>query len=91
MTSFYPIQFVTQQITGAGLPVTALTKPGAEPHDLELAPQDVAGLTKARLVIYANGFQPAVDEAMAQVDPGRVLVLGLSGVVVAVLRGSERQ
>jgi len=73
VTSFYPIQFVTQQITGAGLPVTALTKPGAEPHDLELAPQDVAGLTKARLVIYANGFQPAVDEAMAQVDPGRVL------------------
>jgi zinc transport system substrate-binding protein len=73
VTSFYPIQFVTQQITGAGLPVAALTKPGAEPHDLELAPQDVAGLTKARLVIYADGFQPAVDEAMAQVDPSRVL------------------
>ncbi len=73
MTSFYPIQFVTQQVAGAGLPVTALTKPGAEPHDLELAPQDVAGLTKARLVIYADGFQPAVDEAMAQVDPSRVL------------------
>jgi zinc transport system substrate-binding protein len=73
VTSFYPIQFVTQQIAGTGLPVTALTKPGAEPHDLELAPQDVAGLTKARLVIYADGFQPAVDEAMAQVDPSRVL------------------
>ncbi|WP_404387458.1 metal ABC transporter substrate-binding protein [Humibacillus xanthopallidus] len=73
VTSFYPIQFVTQQITGSDLPVTALTKPGAEPHDLELAPQDVAGLTKARLVIYADGFQPAVDEAMAQVDPSRVL------------------
>ena len=73
VTSFYPIQFVTQQITGAGLPVAALTKPGAEPHDLELAPQDVAGLMKARLVIYADGFQPAVDEAMAQVDPSRVL------------------
>ena len=73
VTSFYPIQFVTQAITGSDLPVTALTKPGAEPHDLELAPQDVAGLTKARLVIYADGFQPAVDEAMAQVDPSRVL------------------
>ncbi|HET8988282.1 MAG TPA: metal ABC transporter substrate-binding protein [Humibacillus sp.] len=73
VTSFYPIQFVTQQITGSALPVTVLTKPGAEPHDLELAPQDVAGLTKARLVIYADGFQPAVDEAMAQVDPTRVL------------------
>ena len=73
VTSFYPIQFVTQQITGSALPVTALTKPGAEPHDLELAPQDVAGLTKARLVIYADGFQPAVDDAMAQVDTSRIL------------------
>jgi zinc transport system substrate-binding protein len=73
VTSFYPLQFVTQQITGSALAVTALTKPGAEPHDLELAPQDVAGLTKARLVIYADGFQPAVDDAMAQVDPSHVL------------------
>ena len=48
-----------------------LTKPGAEPHDLELAPQDVAGMTKARLVVYADGFQPAVDDAVAQVDPSR--------------------
>ena len=73
VTSFYPLQFATQQITGSALPVTVLTKPGAEPHDLELAPQDVGGLTKARLVIYADGFQPAVDDAMAEVDPSHVL------------------
>ncbi len=73
VTSFYPLQLATQAITGSALPVTVLTKPGAEPHDLELAPQDVGGLTQARLVIYADGFQPAVDEAMAQVDPNRVL------------------
>ena len=73
VTSFYPIQFATEQIAGSALPVTSLTKPGAEPHDLELAPQDVAGMTKARLVIYADGFQPAIDDAMAQVDPSRVL------------------
>ena len=42
VTSFYPIQFATQQITGGAVPVTVLTKPGAEPHDLELAPQDIA-------------------------------------------------
>jgi zinc transport system substrate-binding protein len=73
VTSFYPVEFATQQITGSAVRVTALTRPGAEPHDLELAPQDVAGMTKARLVIYADGFQPAVDDAMAQVDPSRVL------------------
>lgn len=73
VTSFYPIQFATQQITGGALPVTVLTKPGAEPHDLELAPQDIGGLTKARLVVYADGFQPAVDEAVVLVDPTKVL------------------
>ena len=73
VTSFYPVQFATEQITGGALPVSVLTKPGAEPHDLELSPQDVAGLTQARLVVYADGFQPAVDEAMAEVPPERVL------------------
>ncbi len=73
VTSFYPIQFATQQITGGAVPVTVLTKPGAEPHDLELAPQDIGGMTKARLVIYADGFQPAVDEAVELVDPTKVL------------------
>jgi len=73
VTSFYPLQFATQQITGGRLPVTVLTKPGAEPHDLELAPQDIGGMTKARLVVYADGFQPAVDEAVGLVDAAKVL------------------
>ncbi|GAA2746252.1 zinc ABC transporter substrate-binding protein [Terrabacter aerolatus] len=73
VTSFYPLQFATQQITGGTVPVTVLTKPGAEPHDLELAPQDIATMTKARLVVYSDGFQPAVDEAMAEVQPSSVL------------------
>lgn len=73
VTSFYPIQFATQQIAGGKIPVTVLTKPGAEPHDLELAPQDVGSMTQAKLVIYADGFQPAVDDAMGQVDAAKVL------------------
>ena len=73
VTSFYPIEFATQQIAGGKVPVTVLTKPGAEPHDLELAPQDIGSMTQARLVIYADGFQPAVDDAIGQVDAARVL------------------
>ncbi|GAA5023597.1 zinc ABC transporter substrate-binding protein [Terrabacter aeriphilus] len=73
VTSFYPVEFATQQIAGGTVPVTVLTKPGAEPHDLELAPQDVGSMTQARLVIYSDGFQPAVDDAIGQVDPSRVL------------------
>ena len=73
VTSFYPIQFATERIAGGALDVSVLTKPGAEPHDLEIAPQDLARMTRASLVVYSKGFQPAVDEAIEQVDPERVL------------------
>jgi zinc transport system substrate-binding protein len=46
--------------------VTSLTKPGAEPHDVELTPKDVASVAEAGLVVYAKGFQPAVDTAVDQ-------------------------
>jgi zinc transport system substrate-binding protein len=46
--------------------VSPLTPPGAEPHDLELTPKQVAGLTESDVVVYLAGFQPAVDDAVAQ-------------------------
>ena len=64
VTSFYPIQFATERIAGGAIDVSVLTKPGAEPHDLEIAPQDLARMTHASLVVYSKGFQPAVDDAI---------------------------
>jgi zinc transport system substrate-binding protein len=66
VTSFYPLQFITERIAGDAITVRNLTKPGAEPHDLELTPRDVAELADADLVVYLSGFQPAVDTAVAQ-------------------------
>ena len=66
MTSFYPLQFVSERIAGDAVTVHNLTKPGAEPHDLELTPRDVAELADADLVVYLSGFQPAVDTAVAE-------------------------
>ena len=62
--SFYPLQYVTQRIVGDRATVTSLTPPGAEPHDLELTPKDVASISDASLVFYLDGFQPAVDDAV---------------------------
>ena len=64
VTSFYPLQYAVQRVGGDAVTVTNLTKPGAEPHDLELTPKDVAAVTDAGLVVYLSGFQPAVDEAV---------------------------
>ncbi|WP_091559608.1 metal ABC transporter substrate-binding protein [Micromonospora pattaloongensis] len=66
VTAFYPLQFVTERVGGDAVRVTSLAKPGAEPHDLELNPQQVAQITDAKVIVYLKGFQPAVDEAVAQ-------------------------
>lgn len=63
---FYPYEFVTELVGGPDVEVTNLTKPGVEPHDLELTPQQVGALGETDLVVYSRGFQPAVDEAVEQ-------------------------
>ncbi|MGN6332091.1 MAG: metal ABC transporter substrate-binding protein [Motilibacteraceae bacterium] len=68
VASFYPLQWITERVAGAD--VVSLTKPGVEPHDLELTPRDVARVETADLVVYLSGFQPAVDAAVAQ-EAGR--------------------
>ncbi len=64
VTAFYPLQYVTERVAGDQAAVSNLTKPGVEPHDLELSPKDVASVSKASLVVYLEGFQPAVDDAV---------------------------
>lgn len=66
VTAFYPLQFVVEKVGGDRVDVTSLTAPGTEPHDLELTPQQVASVSDADLVVYLAGFQPAVDDAVAQ-------------------------
>lgn len=66
VTAFYPLEFVVDRIGGDRVSVTSLTSPGAEPHDVELTPAQVAAVSDAALVVYLQGFQPAVDDAVAQ-------------------------
>ncbi len=66
VASFYPLEYLAQQIGGDQVEVESLTKPGTEPHDLELSPQQTGGLTDADLVVYLKGLQPAVDEGVQQ-------------------------
>ncbi|MFR9778919.1 metal ABC transporter substrate-binding protein [Micromonospora sp. MS34] len=66
VAAFYPLQFLAERIGGDAVTVTNLVKPGAEPHDLELNPRQVGKISDAELIVYLAGFQPAVDEAVAQ-------------------------
>lgn len=69
LASFYPLQYLTQRIGGDAVTVSSLTPAGAEPHDLELSPSQVATMGRADLVVYLSGFQPAVDTAISEVSP----------------------
>lgn len=66
VTAFYPLQYLAERIGGADVSVEVLTKPGAEPHDVELNPRQVGSIVDAGLVVRLDGFQPAVDQAVAQ-------------------------
>lgn len=65
VAGFYPLEWAAARVGGDRVDVTSLTPPGAEAHDLELAPQDVAAVAEADLMVYLDGFQPALDEAAA--------------------------
>lgn len=66
VASFYPFAFVAEQIGGDNINVENLTSPGVEPHDIELAPKQIAEVQDADLAIFETGFQPAVDSAIDQ-------------------------
>ncbi|GAA2801652.1 metal ABC transporter substrate-binding protein [Streptomyces showdoensis] len=66
VASFYPMQYLAEQIGGGHVAVDTLTKPGVEPHDLELKPKQIGELGEADVILYLKGIQPAVDDAIAQ-------------------------
>jgi zinc transport system substrate-binding protein len=63
LAGFYPLEWTAARVGGELVSVSSLTPPGAEAHDLELAPRDVAAIAEADLLVYLAGFQPALDEA----------------------------
>ena len=71
VTAFYPLQFLSERVGGDAVTVSTLTKPGAEPHDLELNPRQVGQVADAGLAVYLRGFQPAVDTTVDQEANGR--------------------
>lgn len=68
VASFYPMQYLAEEIGGSHVDVSTLTKPGVEPHDLELGTRQAAQLGEADYILYLKGIQPAVDEAITAAD-----------------------
>ncbi len=93
----YPLAYLTERVGGEHVAVTNLTKPGAEPHDVELTPEQVGTITDSKLVVYVKGLQPAVDQAVGQqakdtsydVSPAARLQPPVEGATVTASDGSS--
>lgn len=60
--SYYPFYEVATRVGGDHVVVTNLTPAGAEPHDYEPSPQDLANAQEAALFVYNGlGFEPWVE------------------------------
>jgi zinc transport system substrate-binding protein len=85
VTSFYPLQYVAQRIAGDHANVVNLTQPGREPHDLELTVRQTAAIADSDVVVYEEGFQPDIDDAIDQNGPEHVV----NAAAVAQLEGGD--
>jgi zinc transport system substrate-binding protein len=64
VASFYPLAYAAEKVGGGRANVSNLTPAGAEPHDLEVSPQDVAAIREADLVLLlGRDFQPQLEDA----------------------------
>jgi zinc transport system substrate-binding protein len=76
VAAFYPLAWAAQTISGPSVGIRNLTPAGAEPHDIELTPKDVAEVQRAAVVLYlSHGFQPALEDAVRGAKGKRVDVL----------------
>ena len=64
VAAFYPLAFAAKEIGDGNVDVINLTPAGAEPHDLDVSPRDVADVRTADLVLLlGHGFQPQLEDA----------------------------
>ena len=76
VATFYPLAWMAEQIGGDDVTVTNLTPPGVEPHDLELAPDQVEALADADLaLVMGRGFQPGPEKVAARRSRATIVIL----------------
>jgi zinc transport system substrate-binding protein len=71
--SFYPVQWLAEQVGGPAVEVVSLTPEGVEPHDVALDAGSLEAVAAADAVLYLGaGFQPDVERAVADAGDGTV-------------------
>jgi len=79
VASFYPLAEFTSQVAKEHAEVTNMTPAGAEPHDYEPTPQQIAGIYNAKLLV-ANGagLDPWANKIKSDLQAHGIAVISLS-------------
>jgi zinc transport system substrate-binding protein len=78
-TSLFPLYDFAKQIGGPYVEVHSIVPPGAEPHDFEPSPRDMARLNDARVFIYNGaGYEVWIQKARKNIDPNHTILVDAS-------------
>ncbi len=76
VASFYPLYYFAQQIGGNKITVYNITPAGAEPHDYEPTPQDIARIEQSSLLVLNGGaLEPWGDKITPTLKNKHVFVV----------------
>ncbi|TAK31212.1 MAG: ABC transporter substrate-binding protein [Chloroflexota bacterium] len=79
IATFYPLAEFARQVGQEKVTVRNLTPAGAEPHDFDPSPRDMAALQKSKVFIYNGaGFEPWVDKVLKDLPTQTVVVVDSS-------------
>ncbi|BBI35724.1 metal ABC transporter substrate-binding protein [Cohnella abietis] len=83
VATFYPMVEFTKQVAGDHAEVVGLIPSGAEPHDWEPSPKDVAAIQKADVFVYNGIVESWVEKTLASaINDKRVDVEASKGIVL---------
>ncbi|RJO61976.1 zinc ABC transporter substrate-binding protein [candidate division WS5 bacterium] len=76
VASFYPLYFFASQIAGDKADVSNITPAGAEPHDYEPTPQQIARIADSNLlVLNGGGLEAWADNVTENSDPKKTTIV----------------
>ena len=76
VASFYPLYYFASQIGGDKANVSNITPAGAEPHDYEPTPSDVASIENSKLLILqGTGLKAWGKDIQSNIDPKNTTVI----------------
>lgn len=82
-TSFYPLAYLAEKISGDHGFVTNITPPGTEPHDFEPTPKEVAKIYQSALFVFnGGGIDTWAEKLHADLQTKEVLTIKMDNELV---------